>query len=59
LGEHLSRICDERRDETLRIERQIVVGALRAAAQVDERTLGRKALQLSAMRARYAADERK
>ena len=35
-------VGDQRRHQPLRIEREIVVGALRAAAQVDERALGRR-----------------
>ena len=50
----------ERGHEALRVQRQIVLRALLALAQVHGRALvGRHALQFSAMRTRYAADERK
>ena len=59
LRQHVAVVGDQRRHESLRIEREVVVGALRVAAQVDERALGASPLRLSAMRTRYAADERK
>ena len=51
----------ERRHESLRIERQVVLRALAAHAQVDERRARRASMpfRFSAMRTRYAADERK
>ena len=59
LGQHLARIEHQRRHQLLRIERDIVGRRLLALAQMARGMLDRDALELSAMRTRNAADERK